>query len=105
MSRPKIRIEIKKEQFHVPRNGEWRGQARPRWVKMETKGVQMVNDTATGAAALAMRKATGYSIDDFAKKMGIEKMYLSLLERGMRSWTPKLVTDFGKAHEFFSRGS
>jgi transcriptional regulator with XRE-family HTH domain len=63
--------------------------------KMVTMLVQDCD--ATGLALRNMRKETGISLREVARRMNITPPYLSDLERGNRTWTDELCERFQKA--------
>jgi transcriptional regulator with XRE-family HTH domain len=50
-----------------------------------------------GLQLRADRIASGMTLEDVAKRMGVTRAYVSHLERGVRNWTDDLISDFREA--------
>ena len=61
------------------------------------KMVSVVDSEATGDKARIERVILRLTQEEVAKKMGVSKNFLSLLERGKRKWNKKHIDAFNKA--------
>ena len=56
--------------------------------KFKTKQITVPDHAAIGAAARSRREASGKSLRQVARELGISAPFLSDLERGKRNWCP-----------------
>lgn len=56
-----------------------------------------LDPVAIGRERRRLRRRLGLSLRYVAERMGISACYLSHLERGLRNWTPQLMTSFNRS--------